>query len=92
MDRLSADVFNDTPAPVGAITRSGGGDGNRKQSGCDEVVVMRMPSREGDEGRGISGRVRETSPTLAVARAVRLATTNSREEEEKEEEAVEWVI
>ena len=45
---------------------------------CDEVVVMRMPSVGRDEGRGVTGRVREASPTLLVARAVRLA----REEEE----------
>ncbi len=91
MDQLSGDVFNDTPAPLGAVTRSGGGDGNRKKSGCvDEVAAMRMPSLEGDEERGITRRVREASPTLVVARAVRLASSTCREEED--DGVVEWVV
>ncbi len=80
MDQLSGDVFN------GPLV------GNRVEheeiGGCEEVpVMMRMPSVGGDEGRGFTGRVRETSPTLLVAGVVRLVR-----EEEEEGVGFGWIV
>ena len=90
---LAGDVFNDTPTITGAVKLGDGGRGNGEKSGCGDgvAVMMRIPSREEDERRGITRRVGEASPTLAVARAVRLAASTFLEEEEEEGVNV-WVV